>query len=281
MVSFLLALLLTAPPAAPGRPGATAAQPPPAWDLLWTIDPPDGSPRKPRPPASRALATLGRTLYQGRCASCHGDKGDGQSPLARQLTPAPTAFTRAVFKLRSTPPGALPTDEDLFRTLTRGMHGTAMQPWRRLSERERWALVDQIKSFSPRFASATPPPAIDVPPPPREKPDLLERGEILYLRHACGTCHGTEGQGKAPARDFTRGRFIRGAEMQDLYLTLKVGIAGTAMPSYSALPDEELWALAAYVRVLVRERPLEDFPPAGSTQARDEHAPGAWLPERP
>jgi hypothetical protein len=28
------------------------------------------------------------------------------------------------------------------------------------------------------------------------------------------------------------------------------------------LSDNELWALAAYVRLLIHERPLPDFPPA-------------------
>ncbi len=290
IVPFMLGLMLAAPLV---TPPASSPKAPPPWDLVWTIDPPDGSPTKPRPRPSAKLRELGRSLYLDRCAVCHGDKGDADSALARQLRPTPTAFFRGVYKLRSTPAGSLPTDGDLFRTLTRGLHGTAMKPWRRLSERERWALVGHLKSLSPRFASEPPAAAVAVPTPPRQIADIQERGEALYLRYACGACHGTTGEGDGPAhdrwrgtgrretraRDFSRGRFIRGAEMEDLYLTLKVGIEGTPMMAY-ALPDEELWALAAYVRVLVRERPLEDFPPAG-TQASDEHAPGAGLPDRP
>ena len=76
------------------------------------------------------------------------------------------------------------------------------------------------------------------------------------------------------ARDFTRGRFIRGAEMEDLYLTLRTGLEGTPMGAYDTLRDDEIWALAAYVRSLVRERPLYELPPARThARADDERSP--------
>ena len=113
---------------------------------------------------------------------------------------------------------------------------------------------------------------------PRESGDLLDHGERLYLRLRCAACHGETGAGDGPAaqeyrrqgeravriRDFTRGRFIRGREMEDIYLTLRVGIDGTPMGSYDALSDDEIWALAGYVRALIRDRPVEDFPPAAT-----------------
>jgi mono/diheme cytochrome c family protein len=34
------------------------------------------------------------------------------------------------------------------------------------------------------------------------------------------------------------------------------------MGSYDMLRDDEIWALAAYVRSLIRQRPLHEFPPA-------------------
>jgi mono/diheme cytochrome c family protein len=281
------ALYLAGPAAAPANPPRPAnpptAAPAPAapavpgpWDVIWNLEPPDGVPMKPRPPVTARSRALGRSLYQAQCSPCHGDKGDGHGPLGPKVVPHATDFTRGVFKNRSTAPGQLPTDEDLFRTLTRGMHGTAMQPWRRLDEKQRWALVGQIESFSPRFRQEDRPHAIEVPVPPRELADLRERGEILYIRMGCGMCHGDTGEGNGPAREafrrdptrkvqirnFTRGRFIRGAEMEDLFLTLRVGIEGTPMAAYTNLSDDDTWALAAYVRLLVRERPLSDFPPA-------------------
>jgi cytochrome c oxidase cbb3-type subunit 2 len=184
------------------------------------------------------------------------------------MRPRPTDFTRGVYKLRSTPPGSLPTDEDLFAAITRGMHGTSMQRWPQLVERDRWALVFHLKSLSPRFRREQPGPSLQVPTPPRETSSLRERGQQAYVRLKCGSCHGASGAGdgdrpdnyQEPSRNFNRGRFIRGAEMEDIYVTLKVGIEGTHMASYQALADDEIWALAAHVRSLVRERPLYELP---------------------
>jgi mono/diheme cytochrome c family protein len=273
----------TPAPAARPPSGTPAAAP---WDVLWLLDPPDGSPTQTRPAPGRLLRRLGDNVYAARCTRCHGEAGDGQGPLASQLRPHPADFTAAVYKVRSTPSGSLPTDRDLFRTLTRGFHDTGMQPWRRLTEQERWALVAKLQSFSPRFAREPAPKPIALPTPPRELDELREQGEILYIRQGCGGCHGDTGAGNGPVReqlrkqgrkdvrvrDFTRGRFIRGAEMEDIFLTLRTGLDGTAMAAYDKLSDDELWALAAYVRVLVRERPLDSLPAAG-TEAELEHDP--------
>ena len=76
--------------------------------------------------------------------------------------------------------------------------------------------------------------------------------------------------GRCAPRDFTRGRFIRGAEMEDLYLTLRTGLEGTPMAAYDTLRDDEIWAIAAYVRSLVRERPLHELPPARTHARADD-----------
>src|SRR5687768_16915035 len=82
-----------------------------------------------RPAVDSAAVAQGREIYQARCASCHGEKGDGQGPVARYLWPRPRDLTAASYLLRTTASGELPTDEDLFRTITLGMSGTAMPAW--------------------------------------------------------------------------------------------------------------------------------------------------------
>ena len=261
--------------AAPG-PNTTAPQA--SWDLRWMVAPPrPEAPGKP-PHRSARLEALGASLYHARCASCHGDSGDGQGPMSNRLSVPPTNFAAGVYKLRSTPTGSIPTDGDLFTTISRGVHGTPMLPWEDLREEERWALVFHLESLSVRFREERPARPVSIPKPPAEDDALRAKGRRLYAALQCVACHGERGmangsraelyrrpngESDARIRDFSRGRFIRGTEMQDIYLTLRVGLEGTPMASYDALSDGDIWALAAYVRSLIRERPVLDLPPAG------------------
>jgi mono/diheme cytochrome c family protein len=94
--------------------------------------------------------------------------------------------------------------------------------------------------------------------------DTEGRQHGLFRRH-CVTCHGLAGGGDGPAayalepypRDFRAGKFkytstVSGAKpvRKDLETTLLRGIPGTAMPSWSLLPQEELDALLEYVEYL-------------------------------
>jgi cytochrome c oxidase cbb3-type subunit 2 len=282
MHTSTLALLIAVLPLASAQAAPRAAPPTDPWDVIWMIDPPNADPTTPAPAPTQPMRVLGDALYDAHCSPCHGAKGNGRSSLGGQLRPAPTDFTRAVYKLRSTPDGSLPSDRDLFRTLTRGLHGTTMRPWRRLTEIERWALVGKLKSFSPRFAAERPAAPVVVPAAPRETIALEDRGAQIYRQVGCASCHGDVGQVNPAARevfrrdpsrrqvrirDFTRGRFIRGIEMEDIFLTLRVGVAGTPMAAYDTLPDADVWALAAHVRGLLRDRPYNDLPPARAPAA--------------
>ncbi len=93
----------------------------------------------------------------------------------------------------------------------------------------------------------------------------LARGRELYERH-CTVCHGVTGRGDGeaaahlfpPARRFDSGRFRlvssrNGAPFdRDLVASLRRGIPGSAMPGWSWLEEEDLWALAAWVRFLAQ-----------------------------
>jgi mono/diheme cytochrome c family protein len=234
----------------------------------WSSGPESsGLPMRPRPPETAALRVLGTSVYAQRCAPCHGRRGDGRGWAARKLTPAPRDFTTGVYKLRSTPSGSIPTDDDLFATISRGMHGTAMIPWRGLPEVERWALVEQIKSFTVRFRQEEPAPIVVVPPAPADEESLVPEGRRLFGQMRCTACHGQAGDGhgvgaallqddpgrKVRIRDLTRGVFLRGTSLRDVYLTLRTGMDGTPMGSYGdALSSAQTWAVAAYVRTLIR-----------------------------
>src|SRR5262245_62773613 len=105
-----------------------------------------------RPAASTVTVERGKHLYEANCVQCHGPRGKGDGYGAPFLVPPPRDFTGGQFKFRTTASGQLPTDEDLFRTVSRGADGTGMPPWQYLlSDDQRWALVDYIKTFEPRF----------------------------------------------------------------------------------------------------------------------------------
>ena len=72
-------------------------------------------------PSNRLRAqdtTAGKVVYQKWCAGCHGDDGKGDGEGARHMIPPPRDFTgNALYQIRSTPSGQLPTDADLLRSI--------------------------------------------------------------------------------------------------------------------------------------------------------------------
>jgi mono/diheme cytochrome c family protein len=213
--------------------------------------------------ASAATVAQGRKLYEDNCVQCHGVAGDGNGFGAPFLVPPPRDFTAAAYKFRTTESGALPTDEDLFRIISRGANGTGMPPWQYLlTDQERWALVDYVKTFSPRFADGRAPAVRPLPAPPAKRADPA-RGKALYAEMQCAKCHGTEGRGDGPSaltladdkgrhinsRDFTTpGAFRTGWTEAEIVRTFETGLNGTPMPSYSgAMNAQEEYDLAAFV----------------------------------
>ncbi len=204
----------------------------------------------------------GRAVYERRCIGCHGARGDGNGKAATFLSPRPRDFTTAVFKFRTTPSGTLPTDGDLYRTITRGVRWTAMPTWHEVSDPDRRAVIAYIKTFSPRWREEPRPAAAALPPPPRPSAGLVTRGQTLYRSAKCYECHGDGGKGDGPSAaqlrddfeqpirptDFTRGQFKAGATVGDVFRALTLGLDGTPMPSFGdALTDAERWAIAYYV----------------------------------
>ncbi len=89
-------------------------------------------------------------LYRKHCASCHGISGDGAGPSAAALSPYPRDFRWGLFKYTSTAGGAKPAADDLNRTLQRGIPGTAMPSFAKLSAEHRAALVEYVRYLSIR-----------------------------------------------------------------------------------------------------------------------------------
>ena len=213
-------------------------------------------------PPSEDLLAYGKEVYREHCVGCHGVKGDGNGLAATFLFPRPRDFTVGVFKFRSTPSGSLPTDGDLFRTVTRGVRWTAMPTWHEVPEKDRLAVIPFIKTFSRRWQEEKPEPALVLPIPPAATPELLARGKDLYQKAKCWECHGDTGKGDGPSAnqlkddfdlpirpaDFTRGQFKGGSHVTDIFRTMTLGLDGTPMPSFAdSMNDAERWAISYFV----------------------------------
>ena len=230
------------------------------------------------PPVAAQEAGTGKAVYDRWCAGCHGVDGAGEGPGAARMLPRPRDFTKALYQVRTTPSGALPTDADILHVIDVGMPGTAMPGWEDiLSRAERQALVEYLKSLSPFFEVGDAPEAVSFERPPRVTDEVLAEGEELYGEMECWRCHGQAGRGdgrSAPtleddggfpifAADLTENwRFNGGGTVEDIYRRLWTGMDGTPMPTFTDMIDagiiteEQLWSVAHYVRSLApEERP--------------------------
>ncbi|HWB81813.1 MAG TPA: cytochrome c [Nannocystaceae bacterium] len=93
----------------------------------------------------------GARVYEIRCASCHGPEGAGDGSAGRTLPKPPRSFQLAQFQYKSTPGDELPTDADLEATIRNGRIDEGMPAWNTLSESDRHAVIQYIKTFSPRW----------------------------------------------------------------------------------------------------------------------------------
>lgn len=134
----------------------------------------------------------GMAVYRRLCVGCHGVNGDGNGDTGQGMTPPPRDFRLGVFKFHSTPTGHLPTDDDLRRTIRLGLNGTNMAPVTGLSDDELDAVIQYVKTFSPRWRTEEPGAPLSVPPDPwaHRTDAAVLRGRDLYHGAArCWTCH--------------------------------------------------------------------------------------------
>ncbi len=219
---------------------------------------------------SKPSVKRGKVLFQENCTQCHGEKGDGKGFTVNYSSPPPRNLTKGQYKLRSTPIGKIPTDNDIYKTLTQGMTGTTMPGWKLLSKPDRQSLVLYLKTLSRKFEKfierGRKHKKVKVPEPPPFSLKSLQEGRQLYLEN-CSGCHGFEGRSDGEAsdrivsissgdiwpRNLTKSwTFRRGAKRKNLFLTLRTGLYGSAMPRFSKrlLKDDQIWSIVNYVQTL-------------------------------
>ena len=248
-----------------------------AWGCGMGSLVPAGAPLRPsEAPAGRGaelqIEARGARVYAEYCVGCHGEKGDGQGPAARFLDPKPRDFTRGLFKFAGVASGQLPRDEDLMRTLVRGLPGSSMPSWALLSDSERRAVVAYLKTLSPAWSGQRPGAPVAVSENPYagggapEIHSAIDRGRVVYhVVATCWQCHASyasqeevdrmvAGEKSDPVTlrpdsgrpemvtdawdrplqptDFPVNRLKNGSALEDIYLTIAAGIGGTAMPTW-------------------------------------------------
>jgi mono/diheme cytochrome c family protein len=121
------------------------------------------------------------------------------------------------------------------------------------------------------LSSCRPDPDGDLPAPYREirvptarlqSAAALDHGRALYQAH-CVLCHGVNGDGRgvrregltSDPRDFTDVHWRERFSPRRTFWVLREGKPNTAMASFRALSDDDLWDLTAYVLSIAEPHP--------------------------
>lgn len=219
----------------------------------------------------------GAAPYHRYCESCHGVRGDGNGEVAQWFDPPtfpkPRDFQLGIFKCRSTLTGTLPTDQDLFDTIARGLDRSGMPQWSTFTKQERADLVAWIKHFSPRWVNEKSGTPIQIPAEPEVTADRIKAGREVFNRVQCWKCHGVTGEANGPSaatlqddlgRPIAAFNFVEGSRPKcgdtdrDIYRIFMTGLDGTPMPSFADnIKPDEAWDLVFYLRTLM-SRPSKE-----------------------
>jgi len=231
---------------------------------------------------SGAEIEAGKAVYYRKCVWCHGPDGAGDGPSAIRLKIKPRNFNQGTFKFRHTGSGELPTDEDLFNTVTHGLPGSVMPTWGSiLSETERRNVIAFVKKELVKDREFDDPDeeitVIDYGTQIPSSPESIEQGKDIFLNKAkCAECHGLEGRGNGNLsqrddwgfpifpRNLQKPWNIRGNRRdpynpRNIFREISTGLNGTPMPSFKdELSIEERWHVANFVISLSKiKRPID------------------------
>lgn len=214
------------------------------WDVVlfvWRI------------PTTNASLELGREIYGADCATCHGEDGSGEL-----LGSADFTDLREMDNL---------APRDLYLTVTQGRG--SMPAWQsQLSQDERWAVIDYLRTFSydpeledevaaPQPTQADETAEASICPTDLSNPfaaddaPAIQAGQGIYQAR-CAACHGEDAGGGLPGTpDFTNAEVSDdlGTDPGRYYCSVSEGL-GT-MPGFgSALSEQEIWQVLLYLRSL-------------------------------
>ena len=200
--------------------------------------------------------------------------GDGNGESFPWVDPKPRDFQLGIFKCRSTPTGTLPTDQDLFDTIARGLDRSNMPQWSTFTKQERADLVAWVKHFSPRWVSEKPGTPITIPPEPEVTRGAHQGGArcicpsaVLEVPRRARPGQWTVRRNPSPMISAARSRLStllreRGQNaaipISDIYRIFMTGLDGTPMPSFADnIKPDEAWDLVFYLRTFMPQNSKE------------------------
>lgn len=94
--------------------------------------------------------------------------------------------------------------------------------------------------------------------------DDLIAGKNHYLDKKCNICHGLAGEGSSMAPNLTDEYWLHGGSVNDVFKTIKYGIAGKGMQSWkNEFSAKEMAQLSSYVLSLQGTNPANPWEPQG------------------
>ena len=232
-----------------------------------------------------ATLNKGAAVYRRFCARCHGSRGNGLTTAMRRDRP-PRDLTSGHYKYTSVSDG-LPTDDDLRRTIRRGLgEGKVMPAYPGLDADELNAVVQFVKTFAERWRDGEVGTVIKFSADPwTDAAAAVAHGRSVYHTVTqCWACHpayvgrekltdmykrvakplpslrgdlskGTvdaSRYGRLRAPDFRGDVLANGTARRDLYRAIAAGLGGTKMPSWDgSVSPRDTWAIVYYLRSLI------------------------------
>lgn len=85
--------------------------------------------------------------------------------------------------------------------------------------------------------------------PYHDQPEAIQAGRLLFEDH-CAQCHGSNAKGNKKKPSLRTARVQSQASDGSLHWLLFNGNVRRGMPTWSKLPDQQLWQLVAYIKSL-------------------------------
>ena len=200
----------------------------------------------------QATPAAGEAIYKNLCLRCHGEKGDGQGPIAEHLDPYPRDLTKAGFMNSK-------SEARFVNSVRNGVNGTSMPAWGKLvTEEQAKTVLAYIQTNFTKDARRE----LKVRPIPEKNPvafstESVTRGEALFVNR-CAGCHGRKGDGKGPnsldilpkPRNLRNAFFVNSVDDKRLFESIQYGVQGTAMPPWIdyGLTNNDVGDLVNFIR---------------------------------